>query len=505
MSADQTYYLTIALINTILAFAGTRVKDTENKTQSTPFLIGSFLAFAISWFLYSLELNFFIEVTSTILSTVFVWGITVFSFKRCEVKTPWRLIICLFLANIIAQIFFTIEQNIHYVLHTASIFIPIAFCLSGYLFLKKKTDRNPSDIIVAYTYLALAAVVITRSILLETSSELFSLTMASTQIIWPIFSVIVGVFFLLSFTEDAQKKLTIESITDSLTGLYNRRMFDEQFKRLLPTLSRDKHLGTLIYLDLDGFKSINDEYGHNIGDKVLIEFGSRLKQSVRTEEFIARVGGDEFALLVENVGQDRITAHQSALSLAQRIQSLMKDPINIDGLILQINCSIGIHILTPDSKSAQLEINAVDAAMYQAKEHQHHNIVFSDDLNKPRYNLLIIGIADIDREHQNIDNLLNSLFDKKTNLTIGFPLLIEMIEQHFKNEVNISKRLRLNFSKEHHLHHTYLLDLLKKIDLKESQHVILGYLLMFVKLLEEHINKYDRDLNIEVVEIKKMG
>ncbi|PKH04956.1 diguanylate cyclase domain-containing protein [Moritella sp. Urea-trap-13] len=505
MSADQTYYLTIALINIILAFAGTRINDTEGKTQSIPFLIGSFLAFAISWFLYSLELNIFIEVTSTILSTVFVWGITVFSFKRCEVKTPWRLISCLFLANITIQTFFTIEHNINYVLHTASIFTPIAFCLSGHLFLKKKADRSPSDIIVAYAYFSLTAVVITRSILLETSSALFSLTMASSQIIWPIFSVILGVFFLLSFTEEAQKKLTTEVITDTLTGLFNRRMFDEQFKRLLPTLSRDKHFGALIYLDLDGFKSVNDEYGHNIGDKVLLEFGSRLNQSSRGKEVIARIGGDEFVLLVENAGQDRTTAHQSALGLAQRIQSLMKEPINIDGLMLQIDCSIGIHILTPDAKNVPLEVKAADAAMYQAKKDQHHRIVFSDNLNKPRYNILNIGIVEIDREHQNIDNLLNSLLEKKTDLTTGFPFLIKMVDLHFKNEVKISKRLRLNFSKEHHLHHTYLLDSLKKIGLKESEHVIREHLLMFIKLLEEHIKKYDRNLNIEVVEIKKMG
>jgi diguanylate cyclase (GGDEF)-like protein len=377
MSSDQTYYLTVALINIILAFAGTRVKDTIGKTQSTPFLIGSFSAFAISWFLYSLELTIFIEITSTILSTVFVWGITIFSFKRCEVKTPWRLISCLFLVNIIAQTFFTLEHNLNHFLHTASIFIPIAFCLCGYLFLKKKADRNPSDIIVAYSYFVLAAVVITRSILLEISPELFSLTSASTQVIWPVFSVISGVFFLLSFTEEAQKKLTTESITDTLTGLYNRRMFDEQFKRLLPILSRGKHFGALIYLDIDEFKPINDKYGHNIGDKVLIEFGSRLKQSLRREEIIARIGGDEFALLVENAGQDRTTAHKNAQGLALRIQSLMEKSMNIDGLILQMGCSIGVHILTPDVKDAQLEVKSADAAMYQAKNHQHVNIVFS--------------------------------------------------------------------------------------------------------------------------------
>lgn len=384
MSSEQTYYLTVALINLVLAFAGIRVKDIKGKTQSTPFLIGSFLAFSISWFLYSLELTIFIEITSTILSTVFIWGITIFSFKRCEIKTPWRLISGLFLVNITAQTFFTVEQNINYVLHTASIFIPIAFCLCGYLFLKKKADRNPSDIIVAHTYFFMAAVVIARSILLVTSPELFKLTMASTQIIWPVFSVIAGVFFLLSFTEEAQQKLITESTTDTLTGLFNRRMFDEQLKLLLPTLLRGKSFGILIYLDLDRFKPINDKYGHSIGDKVLIEVSSRLSQSSRGEETVARIGGDEFVLLVENAGQELTTAHQTAQGLALRVHSLMKEPMEIDGLMLQIGCSIGVHILTPDAKDAKNELEAADVAMYQAKKRQHGNIIFSNYLSNNR-------------------------------------------------------------------------------------------------------------------------
>jgi diguanylate cyclase (GGDEF)-like protein len=378
MSSDQIYYLTVAFINLVLAFAGTRVKATSSKSRSTPFLIGSFFAFAISWFLYSLDLTLYIEITSTILSTIFVWGITVFSFKRCGVKTPWRLISGLFLVNVIAQTFFTIEHNINYVLHTGSVFIPIAFFTCGYLFLKKKEDRNPSDVIIANACFFLSTIVIARSILLETSSELFSLTSASTQIIWPVFSVVTGVFFLLSFTEEVQKNLKNETITDSLTGLFNRRMFDEQFKLLIPALVRSRNFGILIYLDLDRFKRINDDYGHNIGDKVLIEFGSRLNLSSRGEEATARIGGDEFAMLIKNAGKELSAAHESAQSLALRISNRMKEPMYIDGISLQISCSIGVHILTPEAKDAELEVKAADVAMYQAKKLHDNSIAFSD-------------------------------------------------------------------------------------------------------------------------------
>ena len=143
--------------------------------------------------------------------------------------------------------------------------------------------------------------------------------------------------------------------------------------------------------------------------------------------------------------------------------------------------------------------------MYQAKKSQHGSIVFYDNLNKPRYNIIKIGVVEIDREHQEIDNLLNSLLGRKIDLASGFPLLIEMVVQHLKSEVKISKRLKLNLSKEHHLHHAYLLNFLEKIDLKESEELILENIAMFIKQLEQHIQKYDRDLNIELAKIEGNG
>ena len=190
MLSEQTYYLTIALINLVLAFAGTRIKNNDESTKSTRFLFGSFYLFSISWFLYLFKSTLFIEVLSAIFSSMFIWGITVFSYKRCNVPTPWRLISFLFLANIITQSYFILNNHLNYLLHTSSFFIPIAFCLCGHLFLKKKVDRNPSDMIIVYIYFIMAATVIVRSILLKISPDILPITTTSTQVIWPVFSVI---------------------------------------------------------------------------------------------------------------------------------------------------------------------------------------------------------------------------------------------------------------------------------------------------------------------------
>ncbi|WP_025566154.1 GGDEF domain-containing protein [Psychromonas sp. SP041] len=497
MSSDQTYYLTIALINLVLAFAGTRIKNTDESTKSTQFLFGSFYVFAISWFLYSLELTLFIEILSAILSSMFIWGITIFSFKRCKIATPSKLIACLFLLNITMQSYFILNGNISGLLHTSSLFIPIAFSLCAYLFLKKKVDRNPSDMIIVYTYIVMIIIVISRSILLEISPETFGITMASTQVIWPIFSVISGIFFLLSFTEEAQKKLIAESTTDTLTGLFNRRMFDEKFKQLLPSLSHGKHYGALLYIDLDGFKPINDKYGHNIGDKVLVEFGIRLNHSLRDEEVIARIGGDEFAILIKNTGQNKTSAYQCAYALAQRVQRLMKEDIDINGFKLQIDCSIGVHILTPQATDAELEIKAADAAMYQAKKRLHNSIVFSENLSPYKYNLAKIGITETGSDRQEIDNLLFSLLDKQIDIASGFPQLIQMVSSYFKDEVAVSKKMQSNLSTEQRIDHIELLDSLQKINIRNNDYTMLKNLLSFIKQLEMHNQKYKHDEGIK--------
>jgi diguanylate cyclase (GGDEF)-like protein len=336
----------------------------------------------------------------------------------------------------------------------------------------------------------MVVVVIARSILLEISPATFSITMAPTQVIWPVFSVISGIFFLLSFAEEAQKKLITESTTDTLTSLFNRRMFDEKFKKLLPSLSQGKHYGALLYIDLDGFKPVNDKYGHNIGDKVLVEFSARLSTSLREEEVIARIGGDEFAILIKNTGQNKTTAYQCAYTLARRVQNLMKEDIDIGGFKLQIDCSIGVHILTPEAKDAELEIKAADAAMYQAKKRLHNSIVFSENLSPYKYNLAKIGITETDSVQEEIDNLLYSLLDKQIDIASGFPQLIQMVSSYFKDEVAASRRFHSNLSKEQRIDHIVLLDSLQKINVRNNDYTMLKNLLSFIKELELHNQKY---------------
>jgi two-component system cell cycle response regulator len=290
---------------------------------------------------------------------------------------------------------------------------------------------------------------------------------------------------------------------DELTRLCNRRMLDEHLKRCLPALARQGDFGALIYLDLDGFKPINDEYGHEIGDRVLVEIGSRLSTSLRSEEISARVGGDEFVLLIPNAGQDKTQATRQAAVLADRIQGLIREPMQIQGVILQVGCSIGVHILTPETQNASLAIKAADMAMYQAKHAELGSIVFSDSLHKPSYNIVNIGVMEIDHQHQQIDQLLGSLFEPDSDRVQGLKTLLEMVSHHFVSEVDISARLGLNMTKEHILDHTYLLKLLKEIKPSDNEPEFLEQLVSIGRLLENHVLEYDRSLAVEKDEVEK--
>jgi len=494
MSSEQTFYITIALLNLVLAFAATRVKDTGQIVRATPYLTFASFMFSVSWFLRTLPLDIPMGIAYATTSTLYFWGLTIFSFKRCEVKVPWWTINGLFIAYVTTQTFFILQQNTNNLLHTSAVFIPIASYICGYLLSKKKNIQTPSDTIVTYAYFAVSLMVITRSVLLEFHPSLFEMTRISTQLLWPIFSVTIGVFLILSFSEEAQLKLEKESITDTLTGLFNRRMFDEQLKLLLPTIARDQHYGALLYIDLDGFKPINDEYGHNIGDKVLIEFGEKISKLLRAEETLSRIGGDEFAILIKNAGKDELHANNNVKHLASRIQAVMQEKLHINGLVLTMKCSIGVHILAPDSGNSSSVIKLADSAMYEAKKKSNNSVVFSGQISATRYTLNKIGQKEIDEEHQQIDDLLSSIIEKKTEIKKAFPELIYLLTLHFKHESVISKEHDLNFSKEHFFEHKSLLDFLTNINQQNNDDVMLKKTIEFMELLEEHSKKHDLNL-----------
>jgi diguanylate cyclase (GGDEF)-like protein len=149
---------------------------------------------------------------------------------------------------------------------------------------------------------------------------------------------------------------------DSLTGLPNRRQFDERLA-LAPGRSRQQGSGlALMYIDIDLFKKVNDGHGHAAGDEVLRVFGERLSACVRTGDLVARMGGDEFVVLVEN-----LSSAASAESIARKLTRAMGESIVVDGTSLRVSASIGIAFSSRPEMAKAL-MSAADAALYAAKK-----------------------------------------------------------------------------------------------------------------------------------------
>jgi len=160
----------------------------------------------------------------------------------------------------------------------------------------------------------------------------------------------------------AEQALAHEAAHDPLTGLANRSLFAARLNEAL-TRRRDRPTSSqigLLFLDVDGFKQINDTYGHEAGDEVLLTVGHRLRSNVRPQDTVARLGGDEFA-----VAAPRITV--SALDgLVDRVAAALHEPHLVHGRLLRVPVSIGTHLATP-GESADTVLRRADQAMYAVK------------------------------------------------------------------------------------------------------------------------------------------
>ena len=149
---------------------------------------------------------------------------------------------------------------------------------------------------------------------------------------------------------------------DMLTGLANRALFSDRLQLTLAASKRDRTRFALLYMDLDKFKPVNDTHGHAVGDLLLKEVAQRMTRRVRESDTVARIGGDEFVVILRTIDSD-----QGVMQVSQSILDALNQPFYISGLSLHISCSIGAAIY-PDHGEDELSLSRVaDGAMYQAK------------------------------------------------------------------------------------------------------------------------------------------
>ena len=160
-----------------------------------------------------------------------------------------------------------------------------------------------------------------------------------------------------------ERQLTHQAFHDPLTGLANRVLFLDRVSHALALVRRHDQMLAVLFVDLDGFKTINDSLGHAAGDRLLAVVASRLQTCVRTSDTVARLGGDEFALLIEDATDDH-----AASEVADRVAASVRHPILVEGKEVFMTASIGIATAKDEGSASDLLRNA-DMAMYVAKSH----------------------------------------------------------------------------------------------------------------------------------------
>jgi diguanylate cyclase (GGDEF)-like protein/PAS domain S-box-containing protein len=157
--------------------------------------------------------------------------------------------------------------------------------------------------------------------------------------------------------------------TDPLTGLVNRRRLEERVEAALLDAALADGALALLYLDLDGFKSINDTLGHAAGDAVLLQAASRMKARLRRSDVLARLGGDEF--LVAVLGLDPASALAEAGRVARELEQSLRRPMTVDGQEVQVGVSLGVSAYPEDGESFGALLHVADRRMYDAKHVKH--------------------------------------------------------------------------------------------------------------------------------------
>lgn len=178
-------------------------------------------------------------------------------------------------------------------------------------------------------------------------------------------------FHDLTNNNEASERLAFLAQHDPLTKLYNRTAMDAQLQQALTRAQRDRAQVAVILIDLDRFKAINDTLGHQTGDRLLVAVAQRLREAVRASDIVARIGGDEFIVILPDLDNA-----MSVTGIASKIKRMLQDRYPVDDHLLYTTPSIGITMYPADGHDAEALLRNADTAMYHAKEQGRNNFQF---------------------------------------------------------------------------------------------------------------------------------
>lgn len=221
--------------------------------------------------------------------------------------------------------------------------------------------------------------------------------------------------------ENQKNELEHQAHHDHLTGLPNRLKFQKVIQNVIETIKQNHNNIAILFIDLDHFKNINDSFGHDTGDQVIRIIASRIQQCIRKNDCLARFGGDEFVILV-----DEFSGKKDLESIARNIISCISAPILIEKTTMFVSCSIGISFYPDDTVSHQDFIKYADTAMYKAKEKGRNTYQFySSDMTKVAFERVLMETSmRFALEKEEFVVYYQPQVDAKTDKVIGMEALV---------------------------------------------------------------------------------
>ena len=227
--------------------------------------------------------------------------------------------------------------------------------------------------------------------------SLFLVRMSVSKILREGKAIFIGLVSDITQRRQDEEEIYRLAFYDPLTRLPNRRLLFDRLAQARLNSSRTKQHGALMFLDLDYFKNINDNLGHDVGDLLLQQVAARMRDCVREGDSIARMGGDEFILLIEALSLCPAEAATQAKVVAHKVLASLNQPYQLNGHVCLVTSSIGIAVFLGQSESATELLKKADVAMYQSKGTGRNNVCFFD----PAMQAAVTARVDLEKEMRN--------------------------------------------------------------------------------------------------------
>ena len=372
MTTEQIYTLAMMQLALVILIASTRVHPPKPDVPSLRLFQISIACDAISWLFYLWPVQPVLLLISSIAAATNFWLLLAFALKRCQRSVPWWLLAVMIPLQACVYTWLNLHQmpdaSMHFMtLVTAVVALPIAW-----LFWFRKAGRTVSDQGFAIVMLCWFAVCVVRTVTVEVQQDWILSGYLVSQVLWPGIMAAYGLFVITGYLEETQQRLRAEAVQDPLTGQLNRRGLHEVVTGSLSYLQRNQQPAALLMIDLDHFKRVNDQFGHDGGDLVLEQTAKAIKTMLRQSDVLARFGGEEFLIFLPSANREM--AQRTAERLLEGVRQLQWPASMPEDY--QLTISIGVSVFGPDYDFSRT-LRLADQALYRAKQNGRDRIEFA--------------------------------------------------------------------------------------------------------------------------------